>query len=426
MLQFGHKTDMLDGAIPAPVVELAPDFITADAGPAPIIELAARPAAPVPLIADWPATRPAEEPCDAPPLSTSAQAAGGLKPAMQTTGRVSALGPLAALAAHAAIVLAILVVLPRPGSLDAPRETVIELEIINSPAQVAVSEGEQGQEPEKEPNKIAVELPPPAPEPVFPKTNPVEPPVNLAVQLPPPAPEPVFAPPVLAPPPEPEAPALQEKPQKTPEPAPDFRIELPPPAPDPVFALAPPPATNPPEPDPRKLDQERQRVLAQQRAKERAQEQAQERERDRARERAREIARKKVEQQKARAADQKRAREQAEARRRAGEAARAQQASRLSAGRVAAAGYTARVVGKLRGAQYYPPAARARSAKGVAVVSFSIATSGAATGIRIARSSGDRDLDLAAIGTVRRASPFPPPPPGASRTFAAPMRFSVR
>ncbi len=61
---------------------------------------------------------------------------------------------------------------------------------------------------------------------------------------------------------------------------------------------------------------------------------------------------------------------------------------------------------------------------GTAIVSFSIAASGAATGIRLAKSAGHAALDRAALATVRRSSPFPPPPRGAGRAFRVPVHFS--
>lgn len=47
----------------------------------------------------------------------------------------------------------------------------------------------------------------------------------------------------------------------------------------------------------------------------------------------------------------------------------------------------------------------------------------------LARGSGAAVLDQAALSMVRRASPFPPFPPGLGRSkmvFAAPVRFDLR
>ena len=68
----------------------------------------------------------------------------------------------------------------------------------------------------------------------------------------------------------------------------------------------------------------------------------------------------------------------------------------------------------------------AAKAQGVVVVSFGVTSSGSAEGVRIARSSGHAVLDGAALSSVSRASPFPPPPPGAPRSFMVPMRFNLR
>ncbi len=64
--------------------------------------------------------------------------------------------------------------------------------------------------------------------------------------------------------------------------------------------------------------------------------------------------------------------------------------------------------------------------RGTAVISFAISQSGGLRYVRLARSSGDRTLDQAAIASVRRAAPFPRPPQGMSAgqlTFSIPFRF---
>jgi TonB family protein len=68
----------------------------------------------------------------------------------------------------------------------------------------------------------------------------------------------------------------------------------------------------------------------------------------------------------------------------------------------------------IRSRLFYPPAARARGAKGIVGVSFAIASSGAVTSFAITRSSGDSDLDAAARSLVQGAR-FPPPPGGSAR-----------
>lgn len=55
--------------------------------------------------------------------------------------------------------------------------------------------------------------------------------------------------------------------------------------------------------------------------------------------------------------------------------------------------------------------------KGSGKVSFSIRPDGSLAGLRISRSSGSGKLDSFFLKTVRRAAPFPPPPPGARTNF---------
>ena len=69
------------------------------------------------------------------------------------------------------------------------------------------------------------------------------------------------------------------------------------------------------------------------------------------------------------------------------------------------------MAGAIRSRLFYPPAARARGAKGVVGVAFTIGPSGALSSFAITRSSGDADLDAAARTLVQSAR-FPPPPGG--------------
>jgi protein TonB len=95
-----------------------------------------------------------------------------------------------------------------------------------------------------------------------------------------------------------------------------------------------------------------------------------------------------------------------------GRAAAAHPASKVTSGRYAASVRAA--IGRHR------PAARGG---GRATVAFSIGPAGGLQGVRIARSSGKAQLDQAAIATVQRAAPFPPPPAGVNPTFSIQIYF---
>ncbi|MET3522584.1 TonB family protein [Mesorhizobium sp. M4B.F.Ca.ET.215.01.1.1] len=75
----------------------------------------------------------------------------------------------------------------------------------------------------------------------------------------------------------------------------------------------------------------------------------------------------------------------------------------------------------------YPSAARSRRAEGNPNVTFTVDSSGRVVSARLARSSGDADLDRAALGALQGASvPAPPPELGARVTRTAPFVFSLR
>ncbi|ABG33637.1 energy transducer TonB [Roseobacter denitrificans] len=72
--------------------------------------------------------------------------------------------------------------------------------------------------------------------------------------------------------------------------------------------------------------------------------------------------------------------------------------------------------GRVSAAVARQPLPRART-RGVARVSFKIAGNGGLASVGLAKSSGNQDLDRAALNLIRRAAPFPPPPPGAQKQF---------
>ncbi|CDX23042.1 TonB family protein [Mesorhizobium plurifarium] len=75
----------------------------------------------------------------------------------------------------------------------------------------------------------------------------------------------------------------------------------------------------------------------------------------------------------------------------------------------------------------YPSAARARRAEGNVLVTFTVDASGRVLSARLAQSSGDADLDRAALAILQGATlPAPPPELGSRPSRTAPFAFSVR
>jgi len=88
-----------------------------------------------------------------------------------------------------------------------------------------------------------------------------------------------------------------------------------------------------------------------------------------------------------------------------------------------------RVVGMLERNKRYPSAAQARHEQGTAELAFSLDRRGRLTSSRIVRSSGSAVLDHETLELVRRAQPFPPPPPelpGSELSLSVPIRFNIR
>jgi protein TonB len=92
----------------------------------------------------------------------------------------------------------------------------------------------------------------------------------------------------------------------------------------------------------------------------------------------------------------------------------------------AAESWRSEIVERISSVKEYPAAARAQGANGTAAVAFSVDRSGRVFGVRLVRSSGSSLLDEAAVATVRRANPVPPPPGGVpGGSFTIPLHFSV-
>ena len=81
------------------------------------------------------------------------------------------------------------------------------------------------------------------------------------------------------------------------------------------------------------------------------------------------------------------------------------------------------VFGMLERAKHYPEAALERGVRGVSVIEFALDETGGVASVSLLRSSGDADLDAESVALVGRAAPFPAPPPGAQRAFAAEITF---
>jgi protein TonB len=77
----------------------------------------------------------------------------------------------------------------------------------------------------------------------------------------------------------------------------------------------------------------------------------------------------------------------------------------------------------------YPEAAQSRHQQGTAQVFFSLDRQGRVIDSRVVRSSGASSLDDEALALLRRAQPFPPPPPelpGPRVDLNVPIRFNLK
>lgn len=299
---------------------------------------------------------------------------------------VAALAGLGSLAAHAALVGALILVEPAPAAIGAAEAEAIEVEIVaEAPADLAAPRPEPA--PERLASVAAEAFVPPD----------VEPPADLP-WLAPPAPVETAraeaspdAPPDAAPP--------LDEPQPIPPPSVEAATLLPP---DPEAAplqtetaAAPPPrarkpargepATAQPDPKPR-------------------------------------IARRIAESRPpSRPAPTSRPAPAAEPR---PAPARPQPAGDGGAAEIAA--FRSLVARRIASEKRYPAGARERGQRGRPVVAFSLSPSGGLAGVSLARSSGHAELDAEILAMVRRAAPFPKPPPGAARAFSLAVSFDLR
>lgn len=88
------------------------------------------------------------------------------------------------------------------------------------------------------------------------------------------------------------------------------------------------------------------------------------------------------------------------------------------------ANYRGSVFGALsRARQAVEDAARGRHLTGQVVIAVVLSATGSIDKLSIVQSSGHTDTDAFALDMVRRAAPYPPPPPGASHTFTPAISF---
>jgi periplasmic protein TonB len=92
----------------------------------------------------------------------------------------------------------------------------------------------------------------------------------------------------------------------------------------------------------------------------------------------------------------------------------------------AAASYRSQVIAHLTRFKRYPLGAETRGAEGTPVVSFALDGGGRVASVALARSSGHSDIDAETLAMVRRAVPFPAPPPGAPHAISAAISFQLR
>ena len=332
---------------------------------------------------------------EAPPLVVK-PAASQSTPATPRGFTGDLLSTVASCAGHAILVFALVYAVGTAGQPESDTDSPVEIEIIVEPT--AATAPEIAPEPQ-----IEMEAPPPVPDPV----------VDTPDPEPDPEPKPVAE---LPPEPKPEPEIDIPLPPSPPE----LVFDPPPPAvtPEPALPVPPPPRAEPPKIDPER-ERERQREIARQKRLQAIREERRQEQIEEARERARQKARQAAQQQARAAAAQRQA-----AQARAGSAGSAGRPAARGASGMSVSAYLAAVAGRV--ARNKPAGSTAAQAQGVVVVAFSVTASGSAAGIRVARSSGHGVLDQAALGAVRRASPFPPPPPGAPRSFSVPMRFNAR
>jgi protein TonB len=94
--------------------------------------------------------------------------------------------------------------------------------------------------------------------------------------------------------------------------------------------------------------------------------------------------------------------------------------------RAVVATWRSQIVTILERNKRYPSEARSRGEQGVTRLAFSIDAQGRLLSSRIVASSGSAALDAETLALVRRAEPFPPPPPElAGNELTVPVSFNI-
>lgn len=96
---------------------------------------------------------------------------------------------------------------------------------------------------------------------------------------------------------------------------------------------------------------------------------------------------------------------------------------------VSPARWQSRVLAWINRHKRYPRGAKSRDEEGLVQVSFVINASGSVVSARITNSSGNTELDQAALEMVNRASPVPAPPPEIASShmkLSLPVQFNLR
>ncbi|MCX8995972.1 energy transducer TonB [Rhizobiaceae bacterium BDR2-2] len=104
-------------------------------------------------------------------------------------------------------------------------------------------------------------------------------------------------------------------------------------------------------------------------------------------------------------------------------AARESSSGGLFSSSASPARWKSRLMAHIERRKKYPGGARSRGERGVVHIRFRIDDSGNVLSASLVRSSGFSELDNEVLSLVRRASPVPAPPPGASKTITVPIRF---